>query len=90
MVIIVNRRNYENTYQRLNDFEVRVGDETTDGGRGNSLCGGKSRPGRGEIIEIKCPKPLHGRYVSVLLPKDKPGYLTLCEVEVYRRIKKNI
>ena len=89
MVIVVNRVN-DNCHDRLNDFKVRVGDEIIDGGRGNSLCGGKPDPGPGEIIKIKCPKPLHGRYVSVVLPKDKPQYLTLCEVEVYRKVKKEI
>ena len=85
MVIVVNRRNC--CSNRLNDFEVRVGNNLKNGGRGNPVCGGKSRPLRGEVVKIKCRRPLNGRYVSVLLPERKYSILTLCEVEVYRKVK---
>ena len=83
MVIVVNRRNC--CHDRLDGFEVSVGNNRD--GRKNSKCGGRQKTLSGEIIELRCPRVLRGRYVSVYLPKNGwPNILTLCEVEVYRRL----
>ncbi|GMH43530.1 hypothetical protein BSKO_11452 [Bryopsis sp. KO-2023] len=71
---------------RLNNFEIRVGDVKPlgDGSKDNSiqnpLCSSGLIIGGGETLEIVCT--ITGRYVTVRLPGNAK-VLTLCEVEVY-------
>lgn len=70
---------------RLYDFSVAVGSDFSEAtfnpiGYGD-LC--KFVPGaraNGEIIEVTCNEPLHGRYVAIYMAHV--GHLHLCEVQI--------
>ena len=75
-VIIYNRMDC--CSNMLENVQVTVGDNE-DGIR-NELCG-IVRGARGRnVLEVKCPSMLDGRYVTVL--KAAKEALTLCEVKV--------
>ena len=79
-VLIVNR--YEH-YERLNNFDVRVGVSTDN--LQNPTCHDRvGTVGQGQFLSVQCDPPIPGRYVSVQMFGE--GYLTLCEVFVYSRV----
>ena len=81
-VVIVNRDDREICGQcggRLRHVVVTLSAEQDGAGE---VCGRFAGPGSaGQIIEIKCPKQIFGRYVKVQMNSD--NYLNICEVEVY-------
>ena len=79
-VIVVNRGDC--CWDRLDGFEVRVGNDLSP--RRNAKCGKYGRTKPGETIKIVCPLNLRGRYVAIILYRWT--VLTLCEVEVYRKL----
>lgn len=71
-------------WTRLRSVDIRVGNFDNNPNR-NPRCG--YHPGKfskGQTKEIKCSRPMPGRYVYVTLRTTE--YLTLCEVEVYAQI----
>ena len=79
-MIVVNRGDC--CCNRLDNFEVTVGNDLNP--RKNAKCGKYGRTKLGETIKIVCPPNLRGRYVGIIL--NRWTVLTLCEVEVYRRL----
>ena len=78
-LIITNRSNC--CWERLSNFEIRIGLSLDNNGNSNPLCG-ELHSLRDETKSIMCLNPMLGRYVNIIIPAvDK--YLTLCEVEVY-------
>ena len=62
--------------ERLNDVQVTVGYSSH---MRNPLCGTFQQATGRRVLEIKCSKPLQGRYVTVSIPRPM---LSLCEVQV--------
>ena len=69
-------------YERLSDFEIRIGNFQADNTDQNPKCGEYYSLGNGETRKIVCPAPMKGRYVIIRIPGNKK-ILSLCEVEVY-------
>eukprot|EP00058_Branchiostoma_floridae_P005553 XP_002591041.1 hypothetical protein BRAFLDRAFT_69406 [Branchiostoma floridae] len=78
-VVVFNRQ--ECCQDRLNNFQVHVGDSPTVAS--NPQCGGNNAVTEASPpdITVDCGG-LRGRYVGILLPSPVT-YLTLCEVKVY-------
>jgi len=71
----------KNNNNRINPFDIRVGNMDTNGGRNNALCvAGATLPDEGGMKNFTCPET-EGRYVSIHLSRKEN--LILCEVEVY-------
>ncbi|XP_066283060.1 uncharacterized protein [Branchiostoma lanceolatum] len=75
-VVVVNR---EDSSNRLNGFQVHVGDNSRV--MGNPTCGGAQSVSSRDVVFIINCGGLTGRYVGITLPRKV--FLTLCEVEVY-------
>ncbi|XP_073227964.1 fucolectin-like [Porites lutea] len=80
-VNIVNRNHHAN---RLNGAEIRVGNETANGGANNHLCANIIHIPAGSSKTYSCSPKAYGRYLYIRLPNM---WLTLCEVEVYSYLK---
>lgn len=79
-VMIVNRYNH---FERLKNFDVRVG--VNKDNLQNPTCHDRVRTvGQGEALRVQCDPPIPGRYVSVQMFGE--GILTMCEVTVYSRV----
>ena len=79
-VIVINRYHY---YERLKNFEVRVGINANN--LENPTCHDRVRAAdQGSSVNIMCNPPIPGRYVSVQMFGN--GILTLCEVMVQSRV----
>ena len=76
-------------YQRLSNFEIRIGNSLADNGNHNPKCGGFYSLGSAETKKIYCPAPMKGRYVNIRIPGSN-NILTLCEVEVHAEGNYNI
>ncbi|XP_065062575.1 fucolectin-4-like [Rhopilema esculentum] len=70
--------------QKINPFDISVGDDRSNGGRNNALCVKDGRLASGELKKFDCPQVLMGRYVSIFLNRQE--YLQVCEVEVYEDV----
>ena len=66
---------------KINPFDIRVGDDGKDGGRGNPYCANEVTLPEGVMVDFTCPRFTYGRFVSILL--NRIEYLQVCEVEVY-------
>ncbi|XP_028400814.1 uncharacterized protein LOC114523946 [Dendronephthya gigantea] len=68
----------------LRNFEIRVGMNSTEGGKANPRCGPKytQNVGAGQTVSVNCMPPLLGQILTVSIP-DANGTLNFCEVEVY-------
>ncbi|XP_048585488.1 uncharacterized protein LOC5506705 isoform X1 [Nematostella vectensis] len=82
-VFLVNRASGS---ERLHNAEVRVGDDLTDNGNTNPLCGDMFSMATLQKLSIYCKPRRSGRYVNVRLV-GASMVLTLCEVEVYSESK---
>ncbi|XP_065052519.1 fucolectin-1-like [Rhopilema esculentum] len=71
--------------ERINPFDVSVGDDSSNGGQNNALCVKDGILDRGELKKFDCPQILMGRYVSIFLNRQE--YLQVCELEVYEGMK---
>ena len=81
-VQIINRFDY---YERLKNFEVRIGVNTDN--LQNPTCSDRvTSVGQGAALSLSCDPPIPGRYVSVQMFGE--GILTMCEVMVYSRVGK--
>ena len=69
-------------WDRLSNFEIRIGLSLDNNGNSNPLCGGNNSLGKGETKSIVCPNPMLGRYVNIIIPGPDKMFM-LCEVEVY-------
>ncbi|XP_065065429.1 fucolectin-1-like [Rhopilema esculentum] len=69
---------------RINPFNVSVGDDKTNGGQNNALCVKDGTLVSGELRKFDCPQVLMGRYVSIFLNRQE--LLQVCEVEVYEDV----
>ncbi|XP_065071463.1 uncharacterized protein LOC135696108 [Rhopilema esculentum] len=69
---------------KINPFNISVGDDSSNGGRNNALCVKDGRLEIGELKKFDCPQVLMGRYVSIFLNRQE--YLQVCEVEVYEDV----
>ena len=79
-VQIVNRYKH---YERLNNFEVRVGENKNN--LQNPTCSDRVRSvGQGALVTLQCAPPIPGRYVSVQMFGE--GILSMCDVMVYSRV----
>ena len=78
-LVITNRSDC--CWERLSNFEIRIGLSLDNNGNSNPLCGGLHSL-QNETKSIVCPKPMLGRYVNIIVP-GADQTLTLCEVEVY-------
>ncbi|XP_015759655.1 PREDICTED: uncharacterized protein LOC107338918 [Acropora digitifera] len=78
-VHILNRDSYED---RLDDAEIRVGNDTSYSTY--TSCGGTPSLAlaNGETKPFYCDPPAVGRYVSVVIPLNRI-FINMCEVEVY-------
>ena len=63
---------------RLNGFEVKVGDSSNDWAK-NAACGGQHSISQGESVSVDC-EGKKGRFVSVVVPRKTT--LHLCEVRI--------
>eukprot|EP00118_Oscarella_pearsei_P028991 m.3415 g.3415 ORF g.3415 m.3415 type:complete len:2425 (+) comp9369_c0_seq1:116-7390(+) len=80
LVTVTNRGDCCET--RLNGFKVAIGNDASNGGMNNPICGaGVNNIGRGWTVGVPCPN-LKGRFVSVYL-KGGNKILTICEVQVF-------
>ncbi|RMX56301.1 hypothetical protein pdam_00021644 [Pocillopora damicornis] len=77
--------NQENQWSyRQNNFEIRVGTVSNNGGITNPRCGNKSYSlPRGKGVSFFCRPVLLGRYVTIRSLRIDLENFTLCEVEVY-------
>ncbi|XP_065071781.1 uncharacterized protein LOC135696328 isoform X2 [Rhopilema esculentum] len=66
---------------RINPFDVSVGDDKSNGGRNNTLCVKDGTLASGQTKRFICPSLLLGRYVTVFLNRQE--ILQVCELEVY-------
>ena len=81
-VHIINRFDY---YERLKNFEVRIGVNTDN--LKNPTCSERvTSVGQAAALPLSCDPPIPGRYVSVQMFGE--GILTMCEVMVYSRVGK--
>ncbi|CAH3028156.1 unnamed protein product [Porites evermanni] len=79
-VQIINRFNH---YERLKNFEVRVG--VNEDNLQNPTCSDRvTSVGQGAALTLSCDPPIPGRYVSVQMFGE--GILSMCEVMVYSRV----
>ncbi|XP_022792631.1 uncharacterized protein LOC111331727 [Stylophora pistillata] len=79
-VLIVNRHG---SYQRLKNFDVKVG--ISKNNKENPTCHDRVRyVDQAQALRVQCDPPIPGRYVSVQMYQFE--YLTLCEVAVYSRV----
>ena len=77
---IINRFNH---YERLKNFEVRVG--VNEDNLQNPTCSDRvTSVGQGAALTLSCDPPIPGRYVSVQMFGE--GILSMCEVMVYSRV----
>ncbi|XP_073227971.1 uncharacterized protein [Porites lutea] len=84
-VNILNRNSHA---ARLNGAEIRVGNDTTNGGANNHLCATNIRNiPQGGSKTFSCIPKAYGRYLYIRLTNM---WLTLCEVEVYSYLKTEI
>ena len=72
----------DDKWDKLSNFEIRIGLSLDNNGNSNPLCGANHSLGKGEIKSIVCPNLMLGRYVNIIIPGDNK-MLALCEVEVY-------
>ncbi|EDO25871.1 predicted protein, partial [Nematostella vectensis] len=68
--------------ERLDNFEIRIGDSLENNGTDNPSCGSSYIIPHGGSKSISCHTLLKGRYVNIWIP-GSDRRLTLCEVEVY-------
>ncbi|PFX14396.1 Receptor-type tyrosine-protein phosphatase delta [Stylophora pistillata] len=83
-IYVVNQENFP-WFQRQNNFEIRVGTLSDNGGTTNPRCGDKkgySLP-QGKGVSFYCRPVKFGRYVTLRSLKTGSDAFTLCEVEVY-------
>ena len=83
---------------RFINANIRVGDQKVNNANSiedqenliskNKLCNSYKGPGKdGEVITIRCEKPIAGKFVIIQLMDTCDGcYLNIMEVEVYRNI----
>ncbi|MEW8547415.1 MAG: discoidin domain-containing protein [Candidatus Thiodiazotropha sp.] len=78
-VLMVNRG--DGSYSRLRNVVVSVSLEKDGDG---VICGTFEGPGgKGQVITIRCPEEIRGRFVKLTMNSN--NYFHLCEVEVYRQ-----
>ncbi|XP_048578853.1 uncharacterized protein LOC116601842 [Nematostella vectensis] len=68
--------------ERLDNFEIRIGDSLVNDGNDNPSCGSSYIIPQGRGNTIACHTLLKGRYVNIWI-QGPDKVLTLCEVEVY-------
>ncbi|XP_015763294.1 PREDICTED: neurogenic locus notch homolog protein 1-like [Acropora digitifera] len=79
-VTIINRFDH---YERLKNFDVRIGVNTNN--LLNPTCSDRvTSVGQGAALQLQCDPPIPGRYVSVQMFGQ--GILSMCEVMVYSRV----
>ncbi|XP_028401484.1 phosphatidylinositol phosphatase PTPRQ-like [Dendronephthya gigantea] len=78
-------------WRNLVNFNIRVGGNSTDGGKHNPQCGPTYiyEVGAGQTLPVKCMPPLLGQYVTVSIT-GAHGTLNFCEVEVYGYQRHNV
>ncbi|CAH3036503.1 unnamed protein product, partial [Porites lobata] len=74
---------------RLNGAEMRVGNQTANGGANNHLCADNIQIPTASSKTYVCRPEAYGRYLYIRIPGNNK-MLTLCEVEVYSLIQSNI
>ncbi|XP_063071291.1 uncharacterized protein LOC134462286 [Engraulis encrasicolus] len=74
--------------ERIEGTEIRVGDSLFNNGNNNTRAAVIQHMGAGETREFNF-QPIRGRYVNLLLP-GQSKMLTVCEVEVYARLDRNV
>ncbi len=88
-VAMVRIGNRENVYERLSNFEIRIGMDSTNFSQ-NALCFNMSEIApTGVMTNFQCLNVIRGRYVSIqrYFPYDIHGkYLQICEVQVIPKI----
>ena len=67
--------------ERLRDFNIRIGDSSSDNGGTNNACAINQNVPQGQTSTFKCRPRLLGRYLYVQQNLYDP--LTLCEVQVF-------
>ena len=65
----------------LHNFEVRIGNNSEDGGKNNARCGDSHSLKNIKNLTIYCTPSITGRFVSII--KRRVDALSLCEVAVY-------
>ncbi|XP_059356779.1 fucolectin-like [Carassius carassius] len=68
--------------------EIRIGNSLENNGNNNPRCGVTSLAPAGSSVSFICGG-MEGRYVNMYLPKIQ-AILSLCEVEVYGTVKKQV
>ena len=69
-------------WNRMNPFDVRIGDSLENDGRVNPKCVSEGRfTTANQYRSFECPDALCGRYVIVFA--EKSNLIELCELEVY-------
>ncbi|XP_073714957.1 fucolectin-like [Misgurnus anguillicaudatus] len=91
MITIIITARSDGYLEETNGAEIRIGDSLENNGNNNPICAVVSGlTASASTVSYACDG-MEGRYVNVILPG--PGYLTLCEMEVYGKSvlrKKNI
>ncbi|CAH3166112.1 unnamed protein product, partial [Porites evermanni] len=73
-------------WNRLNGAEIRVGNDTTNGGANNHRCANIIHIPAGSSKTYFCSPKAYGRYLYIRL-SSRNEFLTVCEVEVYSYLK---
>ncbi|XP_052458935.1 fucolectin-like [Carassius gibelio] len=68
--------------------EIRIGNSLENNGNNNPRCGVTSLVPAGSSVSFSCGG-MEGRYVNMYIPNIQ-AILTLCEVEVYGTVKKQV
>ncbi|XP_052458932.1 fucolectin-4-like [Carassius gibelio] len=74
--------------ERTAGVEIRIGNSLENNGNNNPRCGVTSLVPAGSSVSFSCGG-MEGRYVNMYIPNIQE-YLTLCEVEVYGTVKKQV
>ena len=65
-------------------LDVRAGNSPDNGGKGNPPCQSNiAFPSDDNIVEVKCPENIVGRYITINTSSSLNDILRVCELEVY-------
>ena len=75
---------YEAQYRVMENIDVRAGNSSDNGGKGNPPCQSNvAFPSDSNIVEVKCPENTVARYITIYTSSSSYDYLRICELEVY-------
>ena len=74
----------EAKHREMRNIDVRAGNSSENGGKGNPPCQlDLAFPIYGNILDVNCPEDTVARYVTINTSSDDYEILRICELEVY-------